>query len=77
MYKYKAPLIRRLHKCHYCKKRLSEVPKDKIVASFYWFGDGDGVDYYYCDKDCARGDKTREAIIEAEQEELNNYIEGR
>lgn len=77
MYGYRAPLIRKLHKCHYCKRRLSEVPKDEIVAEFMYFEDGEGIDHFYCNKDCARRDKTRDAIIEAEQEELENYIKGR
>ena len=74
MYEYRAPLIRKLHKCYYCKKRLSKVPKGKIVVEFIYFGDGGGIDHFYCNKDCARGAKIREAIIEAERKELNDCI---
>ena len=74
MYGQRAPLIRKLHKCHYCKRRLSDVPRDKIVAEFIYFGDGSGIDHFFCNADCAREDYRVYHEKLAKEDALNEYI---
>ena len=76
MYEHRAPYIRKLHKCHYCKRRLSEVPKNEIVAEFVYYGDCGGIDHFYCNADCARKEYRAHHEKIAERDRLNEYIEG-
>lgn len=74
MYGQKAPLIRKLHKCHYCKRRLSDVPRDEIVAEYMYFGDGCEITNFFCSADCAREDYRAYHERLSKEHALNEYI---
>ena len=72
MYRKRKPLFPRLHKCGWCKKRLTkEMP---IIAKETYLGDGISVDCYFCSEKCAKAEWENRQREEEEEEDLNRRI---
>lgn len=75
MYSEQRPLFPRLHRCYWCKKRLSK--KMPIIAKWGFDLDGGYVDCYFCCKDCAAACHADEkARVEREQKLNIEILEG-
>lgn len=72
MYFDKAPLIPELHRCAWCRKRLSRKNKDDIIVHYT----GEVTEQYFCNKECAKQwvKAVNKESIRVSQ--LNSYIKG-
>jgi hypothetical protein len=73
MFEKISPMFPRLHKCHYCGKRLSrDMP---IIGKSIWFGDGCTYDWYCC-KECAKAEVVVEKARRYYNDKLDAEIKG-
>lgn len=71
MYTKDRPLIPRLHRCHWCGRRLSA--EMSIVALPQYYDDMGGIDYY-CSEKCAKEEYWHDKNEEDGVRELNKRI---
>lgn len=74
-YSYEPPILPSIHRCRWCNKKLSEVPKQDIVCEAV-FMSNDGVVHWYCNKECAKAQYDSYEHELDILDELNKYIKG-
>lgn len=77
-YTYDYPAWTWLHKCHYCRRRLSNWPLRNIVKGerWWWAGEPHIEIHYWCSEECAKNEQDEERGLLNANEGLNDRLDG-